>query len=110
MVRHGRRDGRAADPPTLGLKTYRDVVLDGRGTKPIGPDDVLHQRTAEDFRGEDIGYLTRPVRIDEWVTTVRARYAFIAELGADEQRWIGCNERDRYEVETALANLDPDDA
>ena len=92
------------------LKTYRDVVLDGRGTKPIGPDDVLHQRTAQDFRGEDIGYLTRPVRIDEWVTTVRARYAFIAELGADERRWIECNERDLYEVEAALANLDPDDA
>lgn len=92
------------------LKTYRDIVLDGRGTKPIDPGDVLELRTAQDFRGEDIGYLTRPVRIDEWVTTVRARYAFIADLGQDERRWVECNERDLFEVETALANIAPESA
>lgn len=88
------------------LKTYRDVIVDGRGTKPIDPNDVLHVRTSQDFRTEDIGYLTRPVRMDEWVTAVRTRYAFIANLTADEQRWIECNERDLYEVETALANIE----
>jgi len=93
------------------LKTYRDVVVDGRGVKPIDPDDVLHVRTAQDFRTEDIGYLTRPVRMDEWAATVRTRYAFIAELGADERRWVECNECDLYEVETALANIEnPDEA
>lgn len=88
------------------LKVYRDIVVDGRGTKPIHPDDVLSPRVADDFRPEDIGYLTRPVRIDEWISTVRTRYAFLNELTDDELRWAECNERDRYDVESALANID----
>ncbi|MDP4014565.1 MAG: nucleotidyl transferase AbiEii/AbiGii toxin family protein [Candidatus Nanopelagicales bacterium] len=87
------------------LKVYRDIVVDGRGTKPIDPDDVLAARTSKDFRPEDIGYLTKPVRIDEWIATVRTRYAFIADLDATERRWVECNERDRYEVESALASV-----
>lgn len=88
------------------LKVYRDIVVDGRGTKPIHPDDVLSPRVADDFRPEDIGYLTRPVRIDEWISTVRTRYAFLNELTDDELRWAECNERDRYDVESALANIE----
>lgn len=88
------------------LKVYRDIVVDGRGTKPIHPDDVLASRVADDFRPEDIGYLTRPVRIDEWISTVRTRYAFLNELTDDELRWAECNERDRYDVESALANIE----
>ena len=88
------------------LKVYRDVVVDGRGTKPIDPAEVLANRTAKDFRPEDIGYLTKPVRIDEWIATVRTRYAFLADLDARERRWVEGNERDIYEVETNLAEIE----
>lgn len=87
------------------LKVYRDVVVDGRGSKPVDPTEVLRPRTTQDFRSEDIGYLTRPVRMDEWIATVRARYAFIAELDANERGWAACNERDLYAVEDALAKI-----
>lgn len=88
------------------LKVFRDIVVDGRGLKPIDPNDVVGTRTSEDFRPEDIGYLTKPVRIDEWIAGVRTRYVFLADLDADELRWVECNERDFYEVETALANIE----
>jgi len=87
------------------LKVYRDIVVDGRGTKPIDPDDVLTVRTASEFRPEDIGYLTKPVRLDEWIATVRERYAFIGELDDAERRWAQCNRRDQHEVEIALASF-----
>jgi uncharacterized protein len=87
------------------LKVYRDVVVDGRGTKPVDPHEVLRPRDEREFRQEDIGYLTKPVRLKEWIATVRGRYAFIAHLEADEQRWAQCNERDRWEVNTALASF-----
>lgn len=88
------------------LKVYRDIVVDGRGTPPIKPDDVLKGRTANDFRPEDIGYLTKPVRMDGWISVVRARYAFLADLNADEHRWAQCNGGDRYEVETTLTTIE----
>jgi predicted nucleotidyltransferase component of viral defense system len=88
------------------LKVYRDIVVDGRGTKPIDADDVLASRTAKDFRPEDIGYLTKPVKTDEWIATVRSRYGFLADLDIDERRWADCNERDLYEVELALAPIE----
>lgn len=87
------------------LKVYRDVVVDGRGIKPIDPDEVLRPRKASDFRQEDIGYLTKPVRIDEWIAIVRDRYAYLAHLDTDERRWVECNERDLFDVETALASF-----
>lgn len=88
------------------LKVYRDIVVDGRGTKPIDPDEVLADRTSGDFHPEDIGYLTKPVRIDEWIAIVRTRYAFLADLDFDERRWAHCNERDHYEVDTALSQIE----
>lgn len=87
------------------LKVYRDVVVDGRGTKPVDPQEVLRPRHEREFRREDIGYLTRPVRLNEWIATIRDRYAFVAYLDADEQRWAQCNERDLHEVETALTSF-----
>ena len=87
------------------LKVYRDIVVDGRGTKPIDPRNILTARTAKDFRPEDIGYLTKPVKTDEWIAIVQSRYGFLAELNADERRWAECNERDRYEVEQTLASI-----
>ena len=89
------------------LKVYRDVVVDGRGAKPIDPSEVLRDRAADDFRSEDIGYLTRPVRITEWISQVRRRYAFIADLDPDERRWAACNERDLYQVEHTLRSFQP---
>lgn len=85
------------------LKAYRDVVLDGRGGKPLDPQDVLRQRDPAEFRREDIGYLTKPIRIEEWIATVRTRYAFLTQLDADERRWVECNARYQQEVTTALA-------
>lgn len=87
------------------LKTYRDIVVDGRGTKPIDPSDVLRGWRPEAFRNEDIGYLTRPVRMDDWLRAVTARYAFIADLSEDEQRWAPANARHLAEVTAALGSL-----
>ena len=87
------------------LKVYRDVVVDARGAKPVDPAEVLCQRNAAEFRQEDIGYLTKPVRIGEWINIVSSRYGFIAELDSDERRWLACNERDRYEVDMAMASF-----
>jgi predicted nucleotidyltransferase component of viral defense system len=89
------------------LKVYRDIVVDGRGGKPIDPGDVLGAWTAAEFRPEDIGYLTRPVRLDEWLSTVRARYAFLADLNADERRWAQGNARHLSEVTVELAPTEP---
>lgn len=87
------------------LKVYRDVVVDCRGTKPVDPQEILRPRDEREFRQEDIGYLTKPVRIKEWIAIVRSRYAFLARLDAEQQRWAQCNERDLHEVETALASF-----
>jgi uncharacterized protein len=87
------------------LKVYRDVVADGRGKKPLDPREVLRPRDPREFRQEDIGYLTKPVRLKEWISTLCSRYTFIARLDADEQRWAQCNERDHREVDTALASF-----
>jgi predicted nucleotidyltransferase component of viral defense system len=87
------------------LKVYRDVVVDTRGTKPVDPQEILRPRDESEFRREDIGYLTKPVRLKDWIAIIRSRYAFLADLDADEQRWAQCNERDLHEVETALASF-----
>lgn len=87
------------------LKTYRDVVIDGRGAKPIDVHDVLRPRLAAEFRPEDIGYLTQPVRITEWINTVRARYSFLADVSDEEARILQCNGRDLYLVESELASF-----
>lgn len=88
------------------LKTYRDVVVDGRGGKPIDPEEVLRVRSASTFRPEDIGYLTQPVRIADWVDVVSARYSFLADVDEEESRYLACNGRDLHAVELAL-RLDP---
>ena len=87
------------------LKVYRDVVVDTRGTKPVDPQEILRPRDESEFRREDIGYLTKPVRLKDWIAIIRSRYAFLAYLDAAEQRWAQCNERDLHEVETALTSF-----
>lgn len=85
------------------LKTFRDVVVDGRGNRPLDPEQILAVRAASDFDREDIGYLTRPVDLPKWIGQVRARYVFLRDLTPEERRWCDCNARERYSVEQALS-------
>ncbi|MBK5221578.1 MAG: nucleotidyl transferase AbiEii/AbiGii toxin family protein [Acidimicrobiia bacterium] len=85
------------------LKVWGDVVDDGRGNRPVDPDDVLQPRRAQNFRPDSLGKLTQPVDLPSWERHVRARFAFLADLDDDELRWARCDERDRAEVERATA-------
>ena len=87
------------------LKVYRDIVRDKRGGKPIDPEQVLHARKADDFRSEDIGYLTGKVDIPGWMTTITRRFGFLRDLDDQEQLWCACNPRDDYDVTQALATI-----
>lgn len=49
---------------------------------------------------QDHGYLTQPVDVPAWLATVQRRFAFLADLDADEQRWSACNPGHRHEIET----------
>lgn len=84
------------------LKTYRDIVIDGRASRPIDPADVLGTRESERFREEDIGHLTRPVDIPKWLARVHARFHFLRNLTVDEARWAIADPRHRNEVEREL--------
>jgi hypothetical protein len=86
------------------LKVYRDVNHDGRGDKPLTVEQVLRERKVEEFAREDIGYLTKPVAVAEWIDTVR-RYQFLRDMTEDEQRWAQCNARHDREVTHALEAL-----
>ena len=87
------------------LKTWGDIVDDHRGTAPIEPSDVLTPRSPTEFRPESIGVLTRPIDIAGWETATRQRFAFLANLDEDEQRWARCNPRDRREIQHALTSF-----
>ena len=87
------------------LKVYRDVNHDGRGDKPLTAEQVLRERRVEEFAREDIGYLTKPVAVAEWIDTVRRRYQFLRDMTDDEQRWAQCNARHDREVTQALDAL-----
>lgn len=85
------------------LKVWGDVIDDGRGPKPLDPTDVLTIRSEADFAPESIGKLTRPIDIPKWERRVRARFGFLANLDAEEQRWATCDPRHRTEIKAALA-------
>ena len=87
------------------LKVWGDVVDDGRGTRPLEPRDVLRERHERDFAPDSIGVLTRPLDIGLWEARVRKRFGSLADLDGDEGRWAACDERDRRDVEAALAAL-----
>jgi predicted nucleotidyltransferase component of viral defense system len=87
------------------LKVYRDVIHDRRGDKPLTAEQVLRERTVEEFAREDIGYLTKPVAVAEWIDTIRRRYQFLRDMTEDEQRWAQCNARHDREVTQALEHL-----
>jgi predicted nucleotidyltransferase component of viral defense system len=83
------------------LKVWGDVVDDNRGTGPLDPTEVLMERREKDFAQESIGKLIQPVNLVEWERTVRRRFAFLADLDEEEQRWAACDPRHRSEIETA---------
>jgi uncharacterized protein len=56
------------------LKLWGGVVDDGRGERPVSPDDVLTPRKVGDFKPFPIGSLTQPVTIEEWEQRVRTRF------------------------------------
>ena len=87
------------------LKTYRDIVVDKRGNKPIDPEQILHSRKASDFRREDIGSLTSEVDIPGWMAIVTHRFGFLRDLNDQEQAWCACNLRDNYDVAQALNTI-----
>lgn len=87
------------------LKVWADVIDDRRGNRPLRPEDILALRSEQDFEPDSIGILTRPVDIPDWEARVRRRFAFLADIDADEQRWASCNERHRSEVQNALSAL-----
>ena len=80
-------DAGALDEPLVRrlwvLKTYRDVIVDGRGGRPLDPEEILAPRTAADFDREDIGYLTRPVDVPKWIKKVQSRYVFLRDLALE---------------------------
>lgn len=99
--------GRHLDEPLIRrlwiLKVWGDVIDDGRGERPVSPDDVLAPRKVGDFKPVPIGSLTQPVAIEEWEQRVRTRFAFLADLAEDERRWAACDHRHRDEIDAAIA-------
>ena len=87
------------------LKTYIDVVEDGRGNAPIHADNILSQRNLGDFPHAPIGILTHPTDLITWENIVRQRFSFLAHMDADEQRWAECNRRHLHEVKTTLMTI-----
>lgn len=85
------------------LKVWQDVNDDGRGSGPLTHEDVLKPRRPQDFAPESIGKLTQPVDLVGWERQVRERFVFFARLDEDEDRWAACDQRDRREIEAAVA-------
>jgi predicted nucleotidyltransferase component of viral defense system len=100
--------GRPIDEPLVRrlwvLKVWYDVNDDGRGGRPLTPEQVLAPRRSQDFAPDSIGKLTRPVDLARWERRVRERFSFLAKLDEDELRWATCDPRLRNEVHAAMAN------
>jgi len=89
----------------LVLKVWTDVVDDGLGERPFDPEEVLRERTADEFRPEAIGYLTMPVDVTGWIVAVRERFIFLRDLDEQELRWARCSKGEEWEVRQAIAAL-----
>ena len=78
------------------------------GSEPVGGDatslimaSAPPIRSLGDHRGrgrEIAATLTRPVEPEAWLNNVRARYAFLTALDANERRLARCNPGDQYEI------------
>jgi len=89
----------------LVLKVWTDVIDDGLGARPFDPDEILRERTADEFQPEAIGYLTTPVDVLTWIGAVQERFAFLRNLDEQESRWTRCSKGEEWEVRQAIAAL-----
>lgn len=87
------------------LKVYVDVVHEGLGEPGFEVGELIRDRHPKEFRAEAIGYLTTPIDLPGWIDAVRRRYAVLAPLSDDEQRWARCNPGDVWEVDQEIARL-----
>lgn len=89
----------------LVLKVWTDVIDDGLGTGPFDPDEILRERSADEFQPEAIGYLTTPVDVPAWIGAVQQRFGFLRDLDGQESRWTRCSKGEEWEVRQAIAAL-----
>jgi uncharacterized protein len=91
------------DEPTIRrtwlAKVYGDVVVDRRWRSTFDPDAILCPRPSNSIDEESIGFLTHPADIPGWECEFRTRYAFLADLDAEDRRWARCDPRDRYQFD-----------
>ncbi len=90
------------------LKVWSDVIDDGLGDRPFDPEEILRERSADEFQPEAIGYLTTPVDVPAWIAAVRKRFGFLRELDAQEVGWAHCSKREEWEVRQAITALSAD--
>jgi predicted nucleotidyltransferase component of viral defense system len=89
----------------LVLKVWHDVVVDGLGTKPFDPTEIVADIDTRRMPPEDIGLLTQPVEPAVWLSRIRERYDFVTSLDDDEKVVAACNPGDRYAVSQLVAAL-----
>lgn len=87
------------------LKVWHDVLDDQLGDAPFDPSVIVAPRQSKEFVEELIGQLTRPVDVKGWIETVRARYAFMTALTAEERQIARCSLGERYKVQQMIASL-----
>jgi hypothetical protein len=87
------------------LKVWHDVVVDGLGTKPFDPTEIVADIDTRRMPPEDIGLLTQPVEPAVWLSRIRERYDFVTSLDDDEKVVAACNPGDRYAVSQLVAAL-----
>jgi len=89
----------------LVLKVWHDVVIDGLGTRPFDPGEIVEDIDIRHLPSEDIGLLTQPVDPAAWLSRVRARYRFVTALDAVESGVAACNPGHRYSVSQLVSEL-----
>lgn len=67
------------------LKIWYDIAVERLSNAPFDPEHLLRERRREVYQQEAIGTLTVPVDFPTWERRVRARFAFIRDLDAQEQ-------------------------
>lgn len=89
----------------LVLKIWHDVVVDGLGSRPFNPSDIVDDVDLRLLASEDIGLLKQPVEPRTWLSFVRNRYSFVTDLDEVERRISLCNPADRREITQMVAAL-----
>lgn len=89
----------------LVLKVWHDVVVDGLGSHPFDPEEIVADINTGRLPSEDIGLLTHPVDPAAWLAAVRSRFAFVTALDPVERRIARCQQGDRHEVSLLVAAL-----